>query len=561
MVNQDARNVPNQAFSLPNFTIDGTTNELHFFLLLWPIAIPTLAVWCNEAAVNANVAGFTHVTDAEMYIFLGLFILRSLVPDGSRRSLWKSSTDSDGRVLWGPPDFSQWMSRNRFDHILRFFSVHAPNAFDATDPWYMVRPLIDAFNANRREVVFAGWLLVVDELMSAYQGQNMPHLSYVIRKPEPLGCEMKCLCCGVSGIMLFLEIQEGKQRMANKPYVHELAATAACTKRMVVGGGFTGTSRVVLGDSWFASFKTARALREIGVYFIGLVKTATRNFPMHALRTLVATADAHRGDHAVMQTEINGDRYIAVGWMRSNKRPNCYIASCGVTLPAAKRACVKRHDQHGNVENFEFDRPSLVQTYSSACGLIDNHNMLRQGILKLEKKWVTQQWWIRVITTVIGICVTDAWLAFKKVIPGASDESVPFLDFVHSLAYELVQKGLQLRCDLTHSHHRGTAPHVAATVAGSNGAQDMNGDVHKIEHTDLRKKKSNGFSVYKQMYCRYCAVIHGKGQVKTTWKCGRCNIALCDEVKTGRPCFRAHVAMNAGDLGKLKQRKSRKSKG
>ena len=46
----------------------------------------------------------------------------------------------------------------------------------------------------------------------------MPHLSSVPRKPEPLGAEIKNLCDGESGVMLHIEIQEGKVKMARKKY-------------------------------------------------------------------------------------------------------------------------------------------------------------------------------------------------------------------------------------------------------------------------------------------------------------------------------------------------------
>ncbi len=42
--------------------------------------------------------------------------------------------------------------------------------------------------------------------MSAYRGKGMPHLSFVKRKPEPLGCELKTVADGLTGIMLFLEV-------------------------------------------------------------------------------------------------------------------------------------------------------------------------------------------------------------------------------------------------------------------------------------------------------------------------------------------------------------------
>lgn len=42
---------------------------------------------------------------------------------------------------------------------------------------------------------------------------------------------------------------------------------------------FFGTWRIVIADSWFASVHTLVKLRERGLYFIGNVKTGSRNFP------------------------------------------------------------------------------------------------------------------------------------------------------------------------------------------------------------------------------------------------------------------------------------------
>ena len=47
---------------------------------------------------------------------------------------------------------------------------------------------------------------------------TLPNLSFVKRKPEPLGTEFKNLVDGISGHMLWLELQEGKERMKNKVF-------------------------------------------------------------------------------------------------------------------------------------------------------------------------------------------------------------------------------------------------------------------------------------------------------------------------------------------------------
>ena len=60
----------------------------------------------------------------------------------------------------------------------------------------------------------------------------MPNISYIHRKPEPLGTEFKCIVDGFSGIMLLMEIQEGKKRIKMKEFSN-LGGTAACTTRAV----------------------------------------------------------------------------------------------------------------------------------------------------------------------------------------------------------------------------------------------------------------------------------------------------------------------------------------
>ena len=57
---------------------------------------------------------------------------------------------------------------------------------------------------------------------------ELPNILYVKRKPEPLDTEVKNVVDGISGSMLWIEIQEGKERMKNKEY-QNLGSTAACT--------------------------------------------------------------------------------------------------------------------------------------------------------------------------------------------------------------------------------------------------------------------------------------------------------------------------------------------
>ena len=89
-----------------------------------------------------------------------------------------------------------------------------------------------------------------------------------------MGTEFKCVVDGLSGLVLWLEIQEGRDRMRSKEY-QELGTTAACTMRGVKGTeGYNifeqqddeqvTTKRCYYGDSWFGSVKTAANIGKAG---------------------------------------------------------------------------------------------------------------------------------------------------------------------------------------------------------------------------------------------------------------------------------------------------------
>ena len=108
---------------------------------------------------------------------------------------------------------------------------------------------------------------------------NLPHLSYIFRKPEPLITEFKTVACSVTGELIFIEAQIGKEGMKHSKYQQELGSTAACTKRVMEatkGMGQKsiegGTKYCFLFDSWFDPKKAAEAAMEIGAELIGMLK-------------------------------------------------------------------------------------------------------------------------------------------------------------------------------------------------------------------------------------------------------------------------------------------------
>eukprot|EP00965_Chrysotila_dentata_P017713 588951-Pleurochrysis_carterae.AAC.1 len=74
-------------------------------------------------------------------------------------------------------------------------------------------------------------MLVLDESMVRWEGQGMPGLMVVARKPTPIGLERHTLCCELSGILVWFEVYGGKEAMALKKFNDEYPKSIALTLR------------------------------------------------------------------------------------------------------------------------------------------------------------------------------------------------------------------------------------------------------------------------------------------------------------------------------------------
>ena len=110
-------------------------------------------------------------------------------------------------------------NRNRFNQIKSYFHlIFADPTKEEIDEYWPVIAGVVGFNNCRKHRVAACRVKVVDESMSPFKPKhakcsNLPNISFIARKPEPLGIEFKTVCCALTGIMLYLEIQRGKDRM------------------------------------------------------------------------------------------------------------------------------------------------------------------------------------------------------------------------------------------------------------------------------------------------------------------------------------------------------------
>lgn len=153
-----------------------------------------------------------------------------------------------------------------------------------------------------RRAWHAGRAVTIDETMIWWTGLSTAHLTYLPRKPTPLGFQMKTLCDSTSHILLNAEVCEGKDIDRTKPFAESLGVTSATTLR--VAQPYWSKGMVLYADSWFGSLKTAAELLGRGMYSIMNVKVATRGYPKQRIRSL-GTLQRGESHHYAVQVSIN----------------------------------------------------------------------------------------------------------------------------------------------------------------------------------------------------------------------------------------------------------------
>ena len=190
---------------------DGTPPPYNFpfltlFKVLWPgdyrEQIQNMNKWIsdeNKRLKASNGKTIRDVNEQEFWKFIGILIFAGAVKKKGCQ-LWepekKKYRRASARIDLGPKGMNV-MPFYRFKKLRAAWSY----AFDSgtgpeVDPYHMVRLLIDGFNRNRQRTINSSVETVFDESMTAWRPRTsktgkLPNISFVQRKPEPLGVEYK----------------------------------------------------------------------------------------------------------------------------------------------------------------------------------------------------------------------------------------------------------------------------------------------------------------------------------------------------------------------------------
>jgi hypothetical protein len=278
-----------------------------------------------------------------------------------------------------------------------------------------------------------------------------------------------------------------------------------------------------------------------GLRFIGVIKTATKQYPYKCLHNKVLR---ERGDrYGLVQKKNNNEEcdVLAFVWVDQGRR--YFIAtgsSLGAGTPMQRRRYRQMNQEDPNADaelvHLTIAQPQACEVYYNACGMIDRHNRCRQDDLDLEKKIQTRFWARRFNMSLFGMCVVDAWLAYKQVTKTKEDQ----IEFYIKLSEELIDNRYDRRGRGRTENGEPDSP--INSVLATDGTTRCGVGIHCTPTKKMRARMNGDLTKARlQGNCKICSKKSSRG-------CSDCKDKSVSGIdcwiclpKTKRNCFRTHL--------------------
>jgi len=375
----------------------------------------------------------------------------------------------------------------------------------------------------------------------------------VKRKPKPLGTEFKCIADSKTGVMIALDICEGKEAMSKKELSKELGNSASTTLRLIEEGKHHANydsehsdeqrKSIFMADSWFGSVKVAAEVQKRGQHCCMNVKTNTKHSPKRWIDNKMK--DFPGGTWITLKGEYQDEELYFIGYKYNKRKILSFVFTSGAgTVEPGVPYEAKFPDKFGNLHVRKIGRPAIIGRFFQCSNCVDCHNQSRQHDLALEECWVTTDAYFRLSTTIIGFTVTDAWKLTKYHSKRWAKERV--VAFSNRLAFSLL-----------HNLKPAISPMdiIEVPLSVESYESSVTKSDSEIMHTkerlpviktkpadcvSTRSGRSAGSKSYtKQIRCVWCSRVHGVIR-KTSLKCAKCGVGFCSE-RTGRNCWLMHI--------------------
>lgn len=434
------------------------------------------------------------LTKEELRAYYGILIGMSVAKLPKVEDYWSS------RQLVGNPAIAKVMTRDRFKAItscLHFSDPLIDAAGKKADPFWKVRPLLDAFMKRCIEVWWPQEWLSYDEMMAKYGGQFWQKF---IEKSKPDdGYKLFGFCCSRTGYMLLAELalKVGEERNVDMTIEERLLRMARQLPnkhhRIAMDNLFTSV----------AMFKSLLALQVPGPMFAVGTTRGDRGAPPSLAKKNPLTKKfvvPARGDY-VSKTNMEDHRITATCWHDSE--PTIFLSS--MHDPHKKCTILRRMQGKRGRQRVTANEPP--RDYNDNMGGNDRTDALRKAF---STQRPSKKWWKPLFHWALDQALVNSLIVWNTSFAGNNKLSA-------SLFRE------QMFAHLTGMHD--DAPPLRQR-AGKRKRQLKLGQIRLLPGMHLIKKLIRDGYLYDRRNCKWC-YMNGKKTNKTPYGCDTCGIHLC----------------------------------
>ena len=431
---------------------------------------------------------------AEMYTFLALTVLMPSVKKHAIRDYW------DKESIIYVPVFAKFMSRDRYQLLLRFLHFCDNENPDRNDSMFKIRNIFERITSKCRELYKPKQKMIIDESLILFRGR-VAFRQYIKTKRHRFGLKLFVLCDCASGSVLDMILYTGATTdiPANDP----LGVSGAVVRQLM--SSYVGKGHIMYTDNWYTSPMLCQYLHEHNTGSCGTVKDVRKFMPQLPKKQ-------EKGDCVRKQCE----NILAIKW--KDKRSVSVLSTVheGLMVDSGKRT---RNDE-------PIMKPDAIIDYNINMRLVDKSDMMIGEIDCLRK---TVKWYKKLFFHLVDIALLNSLLYYKM----RTNTTMPLRVFVQTLAHQVLEKHGRLT--------RVTPGPRSLTLPDRLMAQDFLAR-HKLVNIPLPTQAQRRSRSSSQRVCRVCTTTTRRPRIprkKTTLMCTECNIPLC------LPCyFEFHTLAN-----------------
>jgi hypothetical protein len=225
-------------------------------------------VTSNLSVLSKRLKMWIDTNEDEMYIFLGICLLFPLNGRNVLANHWSTNPLLHSKI------YSETMSRNRFQLILRMLHCSDNEKQQAGDRLAKIKPVLDIFRKKVPSAFYPYQKICIDESLLLFKGRLF-FRQYIPSKASRFGIKLFVMCDCKTGYILDIIVYSG----ATTEYSNTSEIGVGAKVVMSLISPYLGAGHTLYVDNWYTSPKLFQMLHEQKINAVGTVKRNRLEMP------------------------------------------------------------------------------------------------------------------------------------------------------------------------------------------------------------------------------------------------------------------------------------------